>query len=110
MVTESPRATAATVDELATHIDTLRADAERMDGYARRLLATAATLDGCSVTPEWGRPALERQAAACTSAAEQLRGAADALTAHAGVGHPPVTGARQGPAAHRVTGGRRAKR
>ncbi|MGW1290679.1 hypothetical protein ACWD4N_45750, partial [Streptomyces sp. NPDC002586] len=49
MVTESPRAITASADELLAHVDTLRADADLMDGYARRLLATAATLSGCRV-------------------------------------------------------------
>jgi hypothetical protein len=83
MVTESPRAITASADELLAQVGTLRADADRMDGYARQLLATAATLSGCPAAPDWSRPALEQQAAACTTAAEQLRTAAEALDAHA---------------------------
>ncbi|MGV4980730.1 hypothetical protein ACVB8X_06535 [Streptomyces sp. NRAIS4] len=83
MVTESPRVTTAQAGELLTHAGTLRADADLMDGYARRLLATAATLSGCPAAPEWSRPTLERHAAACSTAAEQLRTAAEALDAHA---------------------------
>jgi hypothetical protein len=90
MVTESPRATetetTAAADELLAHVVTLRADADLMDGYARRLLASAATLSGCPEAPEWSRPVLERQAAACASAAGQLRMAAEALNAHARAG------------------------
>lgn len=86
MVTESPRAITASADELLAHVDTLRADADLMDGYARRLLATAATLSGCPAAPDWSRPTLERQAAACTTAAEQLRTAAEALATHTGAG------------------------
>ncbi|WP_369394037.1 hypothetical protein AB5J72_45605 [Streptomyces sp. CG1] len=82
MVIQSPRATTASADELLAHVATLRADADLMDGYARRLLATAATLSGCPVAPEWSRPALERQATACTTAARQLRTAAEALDTH----------------------------
>ncbi|EST36014.1 hypothetical protein M878_03670 [Streptomyces roseochromogenus subsp. oscitans DS 12.976] len=82
MVTEYPRATAAPAGELLTHVGTLRADADFMGGYARQLLATAATLSGCPVAPEGSPPALERQAAACTTAAEQLRTAAEALDTH----------------------------
>ncbi|MEV6112830.1 hypothetical protein AB0L59_09940 [Streptomyces sp. NPDC052109] len=82
MVTESPRATTASAEELRAHVRTLRADADLMDGYARRLLATAATLSGCPAAPEWSRPTLERQAAACTAAADRLRTAARALDTH----------------------------
>ncbi|MGW1052086.1 hypothetical protein [Streptomyces sp. NPDC002521] len=87
MVTESPRAITASADELLAHVDTLRADADLMDGYARRLLATAATLSGCPAAPEWSLPALERQAAACTTAARQLRTAAEALHTHTRAGN-----------------------
>ncbi|MEU9479828.1 hypothetical protein [Streptomyces sp. NPDC048191] len=86
MVTESPRATTAPAGELLAHADTLRADADLMDGYARRLLATAATLSGCPAAPGWSRRTLVRQAAACTTAAEQLRTAAEALDTHARTG------------------------
>ncbi|MFG2359883.1 hypothetical protein [Streptomyces sp. NPDC048521] len=86
MVTESPRATAAAADELLAHVDGLRADADLMDGYARRLLRTAATLSGCPAAPEWSRPLLERQAAGCRTAAEQLRAAAEALLTHVRAG------------------------
>ncbi|MFF7751517.1 hypothetical protein ACFZCP_20175 [Streptomyces sp. NPDC007971] len=82
MVTESPR-TMPPVDALLDQAGSLRADADLMDGYARRLLATAAALTGCAAAPEWSAPALERQAAACGTAAEQLRSAAQALLAHA---------------------------
>ncbi|MEV6057332.1 hypothetical protein [Streptomyces sp. NPDC052107] len=87
MVTESPRATTASADELLAHAATLRADADLMDGYARRLLATAATLSGCLAAPDWSRPTLKRHAAACTTAAKQLRTAAEALDTHARAGH-----------------------
>ncbi|MEU1659241.1 hypothetical protein HEP81_00583 [Streptomyces griseofuscus] len=96
MVTESARASAAHADELLAHIGRLRADADLMDGYARRLRATVTTLDGCPTAPEWGRPALERQAAACASAAVRLRTAAEALLAHARVDRP-TRGAMSGP-------------
>ncbi|MCS0602656.1 hypothetical protein NX794_15765 [Streptomyces sp. LP11] len=82
MVTESRRAT----DDLLTHIATLRADADLMDGYARRLLTTATTLSGCPTAPEGTGPALERQAEACATAAGQLRAAAEALLTHARAG------------------------
>ncbi|MFI8347940.1 hypothetical protein [Streptomyces sp. NPDC085596] len=65
--------------ELLDRIAQLRADAELMDGYARRLLATAATLSGRVAAPEWSRPTLARQAAACRTTARQLRTAAEAL-------------------------------
>lgn len=86
MVTESPRATTASAGQLLSHAATLRADADLMDGCARQLLVTAATLWGCPAAPEWSRPALERQAAACTTAAEQLRTAARALDTHVRAG------------------------
>lgn len=106
MVTESPRATATAIvtepgaatatgiapaataeaGELLAHVGTLRADADLLDGYARRLLATAATLSGCPAAPGSSPPALERQAAACTTAAGQLRTAAEALLRHAQAG------------------------
>lgn len=81
MVTESLRALPPT-DEVLDQAIGLRADADLMDGYARRLLATAAELSDCSAAPGWSRPTLERQAAACGTAAEQLRTAAAALLAH----------------------------
>ncbi|MGW1164515.1 hypothetical protein [Streptomyces sp. NPDC001153] len=86
MVTETPRATTASADELLAHADSLRADADLMDGYARQLLATAATLSGCPAAPGWSRPTLEQQAAACTTAARQLRTAAAALDTHTRAG------------------------
>ena len=82
MVTESTRTTPS-ADELPDQAGTLHADADLMDGYARRLLATASALTGCAAAPEWSGSTLERQAAACSSAAEQLRAAAEALLAHA---------------------------
>lgn len=82
MVTESPR-TLPSADELLDQAGKLRADADLMAGYARRLLATASALTGCPAAPEWSRPTLEQQAAACGTAAEQLRTAAEALLAHA---------------------------
>ncbi|MFI9808427.1 hypothetical protein ACIHEJ_29355 [Streptomyces sp. NPDC052301] len=86
MVTESLRATLAPADQLLTHVESLRADADLMDGYARRLLATAAGLGGCPAAPDGSRPALERQATACTAAARHLRTAAETLLAHARAG------------------------
>ncbi|MEU1407772.1 hypothetical protein ABZ471_36525 [Streptomyces sp. NPDC005728] len=71
------------MNELLDRAGRLHADADLMDGYARRLLATASALTGCALAPEWSRPTLERQAAACTTAARQLRAAAQALLAHA---------------------------
>ncbi|MFF8476462.1 hypothetical protein [Streptomyces sp. NPDC015414] len=59
----------------------LRTDADLLDGYARRLLATAAALTG-TAAPEGSRAALERQAAACRASARRLRTAARALLAH----------------------------
>ncbi|WP_030347343.1 hypothetical protein [Streptomyces sp. NRRL S-1022] len=85
MVTESPDVTSYDT-ELLDHVGSLRSDAELMEEYARRLRATAATLDGCPAAPARSRPALERQAAACVTAAEQLRTAAEALLAHARAG------------------------
>ncbi|MFJ9820125.1 hypothetical protein ACIRU3_33620 [Streptomyces sp. NPDC101151] len=82
MVVDSTR-TMPPIGELLDRAGRLRADAHLMDGYARRLLATAAALTGCTAAPEGSRPALERQAAACSTAAEQLRIAAEALLAHA---------------------------
>ncbi|MFJ4801718.1 hypothetical protein [Streptomyces murinus] len=96
MVTESARASAARADELLAHIGRLRADADLMDGYARRLRAIVTTLGGCPTAPEWSRPALERQAAACASAAVRLRTAAEALLAHARADRP-TRGAMSGP-------------
>ncbi|MEU5538681.1 hypothetical protein [Streptomyces sp. NPDC020362] len=81
MVTESPR-TMPPDGELLDQAGRLHADADLMDGYARRLLATAAAVTGCGAAPEWSRPTLERQAAACSTAAEQLRTAARALLVH----------------------------
>ena len=92
MVTESPRASTAQDDELLAHVGRLRADAELMDGYARRLRATAATLGTCPTAPEWSRPVLTGQAAACATAADRLRSAAEALLIHArGDGPTPVS-------------------
>ncbi|WP_330461379.1 hypothetical protein OIB37_33670 [Streptomyces sp. NBC_00820] len=85
MVTESP-ATMPSTGELLDRATVLRADADLMDDYARRLRATAATLDGCVAAPAWSRPTLEQQAAACGTAAEQLRTAAEALHAHVRAG------------------------
>ncbi|MFK8911563.1 hypothetical protein [Streptomyces sp. YS-3] len=82
MVTESPRAAASSADELLGQVRTLRQDADLMGAYARRLLATAAALGCCPAAPEWSRATLEQQAAACATAAEQLRTAAAALFAH----------------------------
>ncbi|MEU6089497.1 hypothetical protein ABZ865_22315 [Streptomyces sp. NPDC047085] len=81
MVTESTR-TIPSTGGLLDRVSMLRTDADLMDGYARRLLATASALSDSAVAPEWSRPTLERQAAACTTAAEQLRTAAEALLAH----------------------------
>ncbi|WP_018548695.1 hypothetical protein [Streptomyces sp. LaPpAH-108] len=82
MVTESPRTTPRAA-ELLDRAAGLRADAELMDGYARRLVATAQALSACSAAPAHTRPALTRQAAACRRAAGQLRAAAAVLlTAH----------------------------
>lgn len=85
MVTESPDVTSYD-PELLDHVGSLRSDAALMEEYARRLRATAATLDGCPASPEWSRPVLERQADACGTAAEQLRAAAEALLAHTRAG------------------------
>ncbi|MER6333724.1 hypothetical protein ABT298_31250 [Streptomyces sp. NPDC001034] len=85
---ESSRASAAQADELLAHAGRLRADADLMDGYARRLRTIAATLGTCSTAPGWSRPVLERQAAACASAATRLRAAAEALLAHARADRP----------------------
>ncbi|GHI03834.1 hypothetical protein AQI88_08810 [Streptomyces cellostaticus] len=82
MVTESTRAISPARASSLDQVVRLRADADLMDGCARRLLATASALSGCAAAPESSRPALERQAAACTTAAEQLRAAAEALLAH----------------------------
>ncbi|MEV6551033.1 hypothetical protein AB0M57_20320 [Streptomyces sp. NPDC051597] len=83
MVTESPRAAARASDDLLGQVRTLRQDADFMGAYARQLLSAAATLDGCPAAPEWSRATLEQQAAACVTAAEQLRTAAEALLTHA---------------------------
>ncbi|MFI0228472.1 hypothetical protein [Streptomyces sp. NPDC017086] len=83
MVTETPDVTSYAT-ELLERAEALRSDAALMEEYARRLRATAATLAGCPAAPEWSRPTLERQAASCTSAAGQLRTAAEALRLHAG--------------------------
>ncbi|MCG0069201.1 hypothetical protein L0F81_39090 [Streptomyces tricolor] len=80
MVTESPDITSYDT-QLLDRVEELRSDAGLMEEYARRLRSTAATLDGCPAAPEWSRPALERQAAACATAAEQLRTAAEGLFA-----------------------------
>lgn len=82
MVTESPRATTATAGELRARAESLKADADLMDDYARRLTATAATLGTCPSAPGRSRTTLEQQATACTTAAGQLRTAAEALLAH----------------------------
>ncbi|MEV4339735.1 hypothetical protein [Streptomyces sp. NPDC049590] len=86
MVTEPAHATSFDA-ELRDRAEALRSDAELMEEYARRLRATAGTLAGCPAAPEWSRPTLERQAAACVTAAEQLRTAAEALRTHAGTGN-----------------------
>ncbi|MFH8336669.1 hypothetical protein [Streptomyces sp. AM6-12] len=96
MVTESAGARVAQADELLAHIGRLRADADLMDGYARRLRATATTLGDCPAAPGWSRPALERHATACASAAVRLRSAAEALLAHARADRP-TRGAMSGP-------------
>ncbi|MEW2620412.1 hypothetical protein [Streptomyces sp. NPDC048106] len=88
MVTESPRASTGGADEVLAHVGRLRADAGLMDGYARRLRTTAGTLATCPSAPGWSRPALERQAAACASAADRLRAAAEALLSHARADRP----------------------
>ncbi|MFJ8728556.1 hypothetical protein [Streptomyces bauhiniae] len=72
--------------ELLDRIAQLRTDADLMDGYARRLLATAAALSGRVAAPEWSRPTLARQAAACRTTARQLRFAAEALLSQNGPG------------------------
>ncbi|WEO93710.1 hypothetical protein A6P39_006630 [Streptomyces sp. FXJ1.172] len=82
MVTETPRATTAPARQLLAQAQALRTDADLMDGYARRLTATAATLRICPAAPGWIGPTLEQQVAACVTAAEQLRAAAEALLAH----------------------------
>lgn len=82
MVTESLRMLPS-ADELHYQASRLRADAHLMEGYARQLLATASELSACPAAPEWSRPTLEMQAAACGTAAKQLRTAAQALLAHA---------------------------
>ncbi|MFS4095369.1 hypothetical protein [Streptomyces sp. AF1A] len=82
MVTEPSPARAASAEELLENAAQLRVDADLMDGYARRLLATAATLGTCPAAPGGSRAALERQAAACARAGEQLRAAAEALVGH----------------------------
>ncbi|MEU6818181.1 hypothetical protein [Streptomyces sp. NPDC046860] len=74
--------------ELLDRIALLRTDAELMDDYARRLLATAASLSGRVAEPEWSRPTLARQAAACRTTARQLRAAAEALLTQTGPGRP----------------------
>ncbi|MFF1279883.1 hypothetical protein ACFVY4_03655 [Streptomyces sp. NPDC058299] len=85
MVTQSPAVTPYDT-RLPDRAGTLRSDAELMEEYARRLRAAAATLGDCPAAPEWSRPTLEQQAVACTTAAEQLRVAAQALLAHARAG------------------------
>ncbi|MEV7690847.1 hypothetical protein [Streptomyces bungoensis] len=85
MVLESTRAVAparALLDRAAG----LRADADLMDGYARRLHATATALAGRAAAPAPIGPALRRQAVACRTAAGRLRTAAEALAAHARAG------------------------
>lgn len=85
MVTESPDVMSYDT-ELLDPVEALRSDAGLMEEYARRLRATAATLGGCPTAPEWSGPTLERQAAACDTAAEQLRSAAEALLTHGRAG------------------------
>ncbi|GAA2228703.1 hypothetical protein [Streptomyces nogalater] len=85
MVTEPAHVTSSEA-ELLDRAEALRSDAELLEEYARRLRATVDTLAGCPAAPEWSRPTLERQAAACATAAEQLRTAAEALRAHAAAG------------------------
>ncbi|MFJ3639887.1 hypothetical protein ACIPRD_09060 [Streptomyces sp. NPDC090108] len=85
MVTESP-ATTPPAGELRDRAAALHTDADLMDEYARRLRAAATTLEGCAVAPGWSRSALEQQATACGTAAEQLRTAAEALLAHVRAG------------------------
>ncbi|WP_318199877.1 hypothetical protein [Streptomyces sp. SCL15-4] len=85
MVTESPEVTSSDT-ELLDRAEALRSDAELMEEYARRLRATADTLAGAPAAPEWSRPTLARQAAACATAAGQLRAAAEALRLHARAG------------------------
>lgn len=75
------------VGELHVRARALRADADLMDGYARRLTATAAVLGDCPAAPGWSGPTLARQAAACATAARQLRTAAAALDTHARAGN-----------------------
>lgn len=72
--------------ELLDRIAQLRTDADLMDGYARRLLATAAALSGRVAAPEWSRPTLARQAAACRTTARQLRLVAETLLNQRGPG------------------------
>ncbi|MFG3125541.1 hypothetical protein ACGFYO_26455 [Streptomyces sp. NPDC048201] len=72
--------------ELLDRIALLRTDADLMDDYARRLFATAASLNGRVAAPEWSRPTLARQAAACRTTARQLRAAAEALLSQTGTG------------------------
>lgn len=79
-MTTEPRSAAP---ELLAYVDDLRVDADRMDGYARRLRGAADTLAGRTGAPEWSGTTLERQATACAAAAAQLRSAATALLAHA---------------------------
>ncbi|MFE3637748.1 hypothetical protein [Streptomyces sp. NPDC059168] len=98
MVTEPPPRTTPSPAGLLDRAMALRADADLLDGYARRLLATAEALDGSSA-PGGSRPALERQAAACRVSARRLRAAAAALLAHrratgTGRGGPPARTAR----------------
>ncbi|MGW0996835.1 hypothetical protein [Streptomyces sp. NPDC002520] len=81
MVTESLE-TIPSTGELLDRVSTLRTDAALMDDYAQRLLATAGALTDCAVAPRWSPPTLERQATACTTAARQLRAAAEALLTH----------------------------
>ncbi|MFD9096579.1 hypothetical protein [Streptomyces collinus] len=81
MVTE-PLHPTSPVDELLDRISRLRTDADLVDGYARRLSEIASALAGCAAAPDGTSDTLERRAAACGTAATQLRTAADALLEH----------------------------
>ncbi|MEU2060399.1 hypothetical protein [Streptomyces sp. NPDC013455] len=99
MVTEFPDVDVTSSETgLLDRVGTLRSDADLMEEYARRLSATAATLAESPAAPEWSRPTLEQQAAACRTAAERLRTAAEALLAHARGGNGGPLGGNGGPA------------